>query len=191
MTNILGAVNDFILAYVQNADVSALQQSQVVRGWQNVVSALPKDTQEYAVLTLLQTVRHGTNVHEYTDTEAESGLVFTTSRLAEHMVQVDFCSAYPAQTEENARIRADLLEMFTRDRLAADFYADYGFSACYADDVRALPFQNEASQWIARYSVTLHLSGWTAAEAEIDSFSNVKIERIENVDVHHPVSKGD
>ena len=63
MNDVLGAVNDFILTYVKNADIGPLAQSQIVRGWQNVVSALPKDSQEYAVLTLLATTRHGTNVH--------------------------------------------------------------------------------------------------------------------------------
>mgnify|MGYP002520417492 CR=1 FL=1 len=53
MTDILGAVNDFILAYIVNAGLEALDQRQIVRGWQNLVSALPPGTREYAVLTLL------------------------------------------------------------------------------------------------------------------------------------------
>ena len=107
MTDILGAVNDFILAHCwRDPDLPALTQQQVVRGWQNVVSALPPDSQEYAVLTLLATQRHGTNVHKRRHAEGETGLIETISRLAEHMVQVDFCSAYPQQGEEYARLRA-------------------------------------------------------------------------------------
>lgn len=175
MQDVLGAVNDFILTYVSNNEVGPLQQPQIVRGWQNIVSALPKDCQEYAVLTLLQTIRHGTNVRllEYPD---EGGIYQTVSRMAEHIVQVDFCSAYPHQTEEVARMRAELMEMLHRDKVAVDFYSKYGFSSCYAEDLRALPFQNESEQWVARYIVTLHLSGWTSKNFEEKSFfDKVKI----------------
>lgn len=190
MTDVLGAVNDFILAYVGNNEVGLLTQPQVVRGWQNVVSALPKDSQEYAVLTLLSTTRHGTNVHQYTYADGDTGLVDTVSRMAEHMVQVDFCSAYPQQTEDVARIRAEIMEMLTRDRVATAFYATFGFSSCYAEDVRPMPFQNEAEQWVTRYIVTLHLSGWTATNIDQASFNEVGL-YLENVDVHHPVKPVD
>ena len=186
MNDVLGAVNDFILKYVKNVDIGPLAQLQIVRGWQNVVSALPKDSQEYAVLTLLATTSHGTNVHRYTHADGDTGLVETVSRMAEHMVQVDFCSAFPQQTEEAARIRAEILEMLTRDRVATDFFAAYGFTACYAEDVRPLSFQNESEQWVARYIVTMHLSGWTETPMDLDSFEDVNL-YIENVDVHHPV----
>ena len=189
MNDVLGAVNDFILAYVKNTDVVALTQPQVIRGWQNVVSALPKDNQEYAVLTLLATTRHGTNVHRYAHADGDTGLVETVSRMAEHMVQVDFCSAYPQQAEEAARIRAEIQETLTRDRVAVDYFASCGFSACYAEDVRPLPFQNESEQWVARYVVTMHLSGWTDVPLDLDSFEDVNL-YLENVDVHHPVTKG-
>jgi len=186
MTDVLGAVNDFILAYVWKKDsLPALAQNQIVRGWQNAVSALPADIQEYVVITLLSSERHGTNVHQYIPTK-DDGLLNSVSRMAEHMVQADFCCAYPQAGEETARQRAEILEMLTRDRIATVFYEQHGFSACYAEGLRPMPFQNEAEQWVARYSVTLHLSGWTSAEVPIDFFSNVNL-YLENVDVHHPV----
>lgn len=204
MIDVLGAVNDFILAYVGNNEIQLLTQEQVFRGWQNFVSVGPQDTQEYAVLTLLSTVRHGTNIHYYRHAQGATGLVDTVSRLAEHMVQVDFCSAFPNQTEEHARIRAEILEILTRDRVAIDFFKSYGFSSCYADDVLPMPFVNEAENKIARYIVTMHISGYTATNINIDSFSNVDIKirsrngssdggsesntlsaYFENVDVHH------
>lgn len=196
MTDILGAVNDFILAHCwRDPDLPQLQQAQVVRGWQNVVSALPQNSQEYAVLTLLATTRHGTNVRTRRHAEGPTGLIETVSRLAEHVVQVDFCCAYPQQGEEIARTRAEILELLTRDRIAVEFYKRYGISACYADDVRPAPFQNEAEQWEARYIVTLHLSGWTEIEINIESFDDVLAginpatrDYVENVDVHHPVA---
>lgn len=204
LPDILGAVNDFILAYCAGEkardflgipDVptcpdilreKVLEQSQIVRGWQNVVSALPKDTQTYVVLTLLSGIRHGTNVHSYvpvgTDYTRE-----TTARLAEHIVQVDVCSAYPQNTEITAKAIADMLEMLTRDPIAVDFYAPYGITACYADDVRSAAAYNESEQWEARYIVTLHLTAWTEYGRQLDAFSNVGV-YLENVDVHHPIT---
>jgi len=184
MTDVLGAVNDFVLTYVSNNEVGLLTQPQVFRGWQNVVSVGPQTSQEYAVLTLLASVRHGTNVHLRQNAAGDTGMVETVSRMAEHMVQVDFCCAYPQQSEEVARTRAEILEMLTRDRVAIKFFGTYGFSACFADDIRPLPFQNEAEQWVARYSVTMHLSGWTACNIYLPTFEEVGL-YLENVDVHH------
>jgi len=189
MTDILGAVNDFVLQYCKTPDIPALEQYQIVRGWQNMVSALPKNCREYVILTLLSTIRHGTNVHLYENATGETGLKQTIAKLNEHLVQVDFCGSYPDQNEEIPRTRADILEMLTRDAVGVDFYKSYGLSSLYADDVRPLSFLDpETKQWVSRYSVTLHLEGWTAAEMESDSFSELGI-YLENVDVHHPVLK--
>ena len=187
MNDVLGAVNDFILAFVKNNEVTALPQKNIIIGWQNVVSALPKKSQEYAVLTLLSTIRHGTNIHNYQHAEGDTGLVNTVGRMAEHIVQVDFCSARPQQGEEVARTRAEIMEMLHRDSTATEFYKTYGFSSCYAEDVRPMPFQNESEQWVARYIVTLHLSGWTATNIDQRSFESVGL-YLENTDVHHPAT---
>ena len=83
-------------------------------------------------------------------------------------------------------MRAEILELLTRDRVAVDFFKGHGLSACYADDLRPLPFQNEAEQWVARYAVTMHLSGWTGVDLPVPSFNAVDL-YLEDVDVHHPV----
>lgn len=186
MTDILGAVNDFILAYIVNAGLEALEQRQIVRGWQNLVSALPPGTREYAVLTLLGTRRHGTNVHRYAPEPGDTGLTQTVANHLLHMVQVDFCCSYPDQGETRSRTRAELLEMMTRDPIGVDFFRNYNLSACYAEDPRPLPFMDETKQWVARYSVTMHLEGWVEKAVETPAFSDVGV-YIENVDVHHPV----
>lgn len=189
MTDILEAVNDFVIKYCKTDDIPALEQRQVVRGWQNLVSALPPNSREYVVLTLLASTRHGTNVHEYKHSQGDSGLDMKVSGHYEHLVQVDFCCSYPDQNEERARTRANILEMLTRDSIAVDFYRDYGLSCCYADDVHPMSFlDSETKQWVARYVVTIHLEGWVSSEPKIDSFSSLKL-YLENVDVHHPVLK--
>lgn len=188
MTDILGAVNDFVLAYCHKGqDLPPLDQRQVVRGWQNVVSALPPDSQEYAVLTLLGTIRHGTNIHAYSDAATPDDLNLRVQRLAGHLVQVDFCSAYPQQTEEFSRMRAEILETLTRDWIAVNFFRKFGISSCYAEDIKPAPFLNEAEQWAARYIVTLHLIGHSTIDLVQPAFSELDI-YLENVDVHHPVT---
>ena len=186
MRDILGAVNDFILAYVGYNEVPLLTQDQIVVGWQNVAAALPKNTQEYAVLTLLQAIRHGTNVRMRQNAEGDTGMVETIAHATEHIVQVDFCCASPQMIEEVARTRAEILETLTRDRVAVDFYKSYGMTSCYAEDVHQLPFQNESEQWEARYMVTLHLSGYTATNVDLKTFEAIDT-FIECTDVHHPV----
>lgn len=187
MQDVLGAVNDFVLAYIKRGEeLPALTQNQIVRGWQNLVSALPANTREYVVLTLLASQRHGTNVHLY-EQDKDDETVETITRHAEHMVQADFCCSYPDQREERARLRAELLELLSRDALAVDFYTAYGFSCLYADDVKSLSFLDpETKQWVARYTVTIHLEGWTKYPLPVQSADNVGL-YFENVDVHHPV----
>ena len=186
MIDILGAVNDFVLAYSHAGGVPALEQAQIVRGWQNY-GPLPGKTQEIVILTLLDEIRHGTNIHRYTDAATPDDLNLDVRRLAEHLVQVDFCCASPNRAERIARERAGTIETLARDMIAVKFFKQQGLSSCYADTVKALPFMNEAKQWIARYSVTLHLMSVGTAELVQPAFTEVDV-RIENVDEHHPVT---
>lgn len=183
MIDILGAVNDFVLRFAHAPGLPPLSQSQLVRGWQNY-GGLPPQTQEIAVLTLLEEIRHGTNVHRYRNGE-ENGLIQTVARLGEHRVQLDFCSASPNQAEYTTRTRAGIIEILTRDRVGVNFFRSYGLSACYADSVRPLPFIDETKQWITRYSVTLHLTGWSVVDLEQPAFTTLDL-YLENVDEHHP-----
>lgn len=190
MIDILGAVNDFVLKYAfADPDLPALAQPQIIRGWQNY-GGLPPKTQELVILTLLSASRRGTNVRTRRDADAPSGIVETVSRLAEHLVQIDFCCARPRMPEYAARTRAEIVEILARDPVGVSFFQKYGLSSCYADEVRALPFVNESRQWVARYSVTIHLTGWTRIETTLDSLTDVRL-HLENVDEHHPVQKGE
>ena len=189
MIDVLGAVNDFVLEYAfAEPDLPALTQPQIIRGWQNY-GGLPPKTQELVILTLLSASRHGTNVRTRRDADAPSGIIETVSRLAEHLVQSDFWCARPRMPEYAARTRAEIMEILARDPVGVSFFQKYGLSLCYADEIKALPFVNESKQWVARYSVTIHLTGWSGVEIPVDSFADVQL-RIENVDEHHPVQKG-
>lgn len=171
--DVLGAVYDFLQAYIQP------MPEHIVRGWQNR-AALP-DVSAYTVLTLINTPRRGTNIHQW-KAGADETVVESVCMLTLYEVQVDFCGLDEALVGRQAA----QLVMLARDTVAVEFFKEQGFSCLYADDPRSLPFSNDLQQWEVRYSVTLLLSGWSEADIARDAFSDVNI-YFENVDVHHPV----
>ena len=170
-TDVLGAVYQFCEQYLDPAPA-------IVRGWQNR-AALPASS-SLVILTLLDTIRHGTNVRSW-DMTPPAGIDTTVSMLTEFVVQVDICGL----DEDIVNGQAATLMMLGRDPLAVEFFNGFGLQPLYADDVKPLPFANELNQWVARYAVTLHLAGWTSLTVNQAAFSTVNV-NIENVDVHHP-----
>lgn len=190
MIDILEAVNDFILAYAQGQDLPTLTQKQIIRSWQNLDNILSQ-TQEAVVLTLQSVRRHGTNVHTRRNADAETGIIETVSCLNKYEVQIDFCALCPQIPEYVPRVRAENIEILAQDGIGVTFFLHYGLSSCYADTVQAVPFTKESDQYISRYSITLHISGWKHIETNLDSFTDVKV-HFENVDEHHPIgTQGD
>lgn len=174
-TDILGAVYDFLAGRIVSTP------GNIVRGWQNR-AALPNSS-SFVVLTLLGAIRHGTNVHHWEPVQdADTGILETASMLDEYTVQVDFCGLDAATVMD----QATRLALFARDAVAVDFFRARGLSCLYADDPQALPYESELKQWVTRYSVTLHLSGWVHGTIPQKSFEAVDV-TVENVDVHHPI----
>lgn len=171
-TDVLGAVYQFCDQYL------APKPATIVRGWQNR-AALPASS-SLVILTLLDTIRHGTNARSWNMTPP-AGIKTTVSMLTEYVVQVDICGL----DEEIVNAQAALLLMLGRDPLAVEFFKVFNLQPYFADDIKSLPFSNELDQWVVRYSVTLHLGGWTQITVNQDAFSDVHV-NIENVDVHHP-----
>lgn len=172
--DVLGAVHDFLAAYI------GISPKVIIRGWQNR-AALP-DVSSYAVLTLINAPRQGTNVHVWTNAPEGDGLTESVRMLTLYEVQIDLCGL----DEAVVNAQAARLVMLARDAVAVDFFQKQGLSCQYADDPRSLPFSNDLNQWEVRYSVTLRLSAWNAADIARDAFRDVNI-RLEDVDVHHPV----
>lgn len=175
--DVLGIVYQFLDATLTPAP------SAIVRGWQNR-AALPASS-SVVILTLLEAIRHGSNVHTRTTPDDVPGaLDDTLSMLTEYVVQVDFCGT----DEEAVAMQAAQLVAVGRDPVAVDFFRSHNLRPLYAEDARALPFENEARQWVTRYSVTLRLTGWTRINRQIDAFDAVTI-TTENVDVHHSINE--
>lgn len=173
--DVLGAVHDFLVAHM------GIAPEVIIRGWQNRAD-LPA-LSSYAVLTLINAPRRGTNVHVWEVAPADAeGLTESVCMLVCYEVQVDLCG----QDEAGVGAQAARLVMLGRDTVAVEFFRALGLSCQYADDPRPLPFSNDVDQWEVRYSVTLHLSAWSGADVARDAFTDVTL-RLEDVDVHHPV----
>lgn len=179
--SIYEAVQAFVLAY----GLPALAQANIVQGWQNR-SSLPPSTNEYAVISILFDTQHGTTVESFQaeDPEIVPDGVLSVRGLVEAQVQVDFCAE-----DDTARQRARRLATITRSSIGVQFFNEYGLSALYADDVRDLSFIGDAKQFVRRYMTTLHLTYWSGSSVELPYFNTANIARIENIDVHHPVTK--
>lgn len=174
--DVLGAVHDFLVAHI------GVAPAVIVRGWQNR-AALPA-VSSYAVLTLINAPRRGTNVHMWERDAADAdSLTESVRMLVCYEVQVDLCG----QDEGTVSAQAARLVMLARDAVAVEFFGAQGLSCQYADDPRSLPFSNDVDQWEVRYSVTLRLSAWLAAPVARAAFTDVDL-RLEDVDVHHPVT---
>lgn len=157
-----------------------LLPSNIVRGWQNR-NVLPPETNEYAVITVMQAQRRGTNVTHFAfDPTTQNDGTLTTAELVQCAVQFDFCA-----DNDTARQRAQSLELVSRSPLAADFLAPHGIAPLYAEDVRDLSFVDGSDQFVQRFTVTLHVSFWASMAASVGWFDHVNL-YVENVDVHHP-----
>lgn len=157
----------------------SLAPEHIVRGWQNR-SHLPPDTNEYAVITVMQAQRRGSNVQSFNfDPATHDDGTLITAELVQCAVQFDFCA-----DDDTARQRAQAVELVSRSALAADFLASYGIAPLYAEDVRDLSFTDGSDQFVQRFTVTLHVSFWASMDASVSWFDHVNL-YVENIDTHH------
>lgn len=173
--DVLGAVYDYLTSQL------SLAPQNIVRGWQNRAS-LP-NVPVYAVLTLVDGQRIGSNVLSGDSLTPSVGIDTTTSMFTRFAVQVDFCGL----DEQSVMELAAQFCMMGRSASAVRFFESYDLKPLYTDNVRSLPFTDEQNQWCVRYSVTWHLGGWTRLTVNEDAFTAVTIQT-ENVDVHHPIN---
>lgn len=180
--DIYTAVRDFITAYaLPNYDAV-----NIIRGWQNV-KYLPSKTNEYAVISIISHIRRGTTVHNYDAKNAapnEDG-TSTLKELVFVRVQVDCCS----ESDNDARKRAQMLEMVARSSVGTRFFEPYGIGCNWATYPRDLTFINKANQYVKRWEIELELSYTVSLKVGYPWFDSVKFERVENVDEHHEPKK--
>lgn len=179
--DVYGALYDFVLAYGLAAG-GPLPEDNIYRGWENR-SALPAGSNEYAVITVAGTTRRGTGTETINnigspDNEPEQYQIRTWYEV---LAQVDFCS-----DTDVARQRVYSLDSIFRSTVGVNFFSAYGITAQYADNIQELTFVDEADQYVKRYALTLHLGYWAGVDVESSWFDTVDLNRVEDVDAHHP-----
>lgn len=175
--DIYEAVGRFLLKYA----VPSVSQDCIIKGFQNRI-ALPKGTNEYIIMTVLNHVRHGTNVYEFDArkvSQDQDGAEIT-KELVEVEVQIDCYSDSDA-----GRQRATAIEMMVRSPYAVQFFKQFGMSCLYADDVRDLTGVTDSDQFVYRHMVTLHLTYTSVISQKLPWFDAVNVD-LKNVDVKFP-----
>ena len=170
MPDVYAAVRDFVAAWA----LPPLDASRIVRGLRDK-TAVPPDSGEYAVITILADNRRGTNVSGFTTNPAtrEDG-VLTRSQLVVCDVLAEFYG-----DAETARHRALVIETAARDEFATRFFAPYGIAPLYADATREIaPGEG--------YATTLHVSYWVRLSAGADWFDNANVHLLAEVDTYYP-----
>ena len=171
------AVGRFLLKYA----VPAVPQANIIKGNQNRI-ALPKGSNEYIIMTVLNHFRHGTNVYEFDARQVplEADGTDITKELVEIEVQIDCYSDTDA-----GRQRATAIEMMARSPYAVRFFKQFGMSCLYADDVRDLTNVTDSDQFVNRYMTVLHLTYWATIAQALPWFDAVNVD-LKNVDVTFP-----
>lgn len=164
---LLDTVNDYILQYTD------VVQGSLFRGYQNRAS-LPQ-TDDYTMYWEDRTVRVGTNVNEYTDTQLK------INALHEYTVNIDFCS----NNQETAKSHATKIAVLGRSFISCDYFKAQGFNFDFADDMQYLPFTDENNQYVHRYRIVLHLTEWDNVTLTQQTAKEVKVDVV-NVDVAYP-----
>lgn len=175
--DVYAACKAFILTYA----LPALEEDNVIQGWQNRAS-LPPGTEEYAVVGVLSGTRRGTTLEEFDapDPNPVSPGILTVKCLVDVKVQVDFCSA-----SDDARLRAQRFAAVIRSSVGVEFFNAHGMSVLYAEDVNDHSFVGDAGQFVRQYSVIAHLVCWSGDRVELDWFNQAAMTRVEDVSVHH------
>ena len=175
--DIYGAVYDFVKAFAYQ-DVPGVN---IYRDASNAATR-PKGSNEFCIISVLGSTRHGTTVERFINTGADDPdpEKIALRTMYDCMVQIDFYS-----DDEAGRRRAHTIETLARSTVGPAFFRTYNIGCNYADDVRELNYTDESRRMVHRYMVTLHLSYWGGIDIGTAWFIDTKLNRVEDVDAHH------
>ena len=166
-----------LVSAVEQWALPALPKGLVRRGWVPR-AALPAGTRDYAIVSILNRQRHGTNVKQYnppSDPQEPFGtLTERTLRIA--TCQVDFFSETDA-----GFMRADSLVTFIRGSAGASWFRMWGIGSLYCDDVVQQDYEDGEKYQMMQSTVTLRLSYWSGITSTLQFFDDVKVSKL-NVD---------
>ena len=160
-----------LVTAVEGWALPALPRALIRRGWVPR-AALPAGTRDYAIVSILNRARHGTNVKEYnapTKPEEPFGTI-TERTLRIATCQVDFYSESEAGFQ-----RADSLVTFIRGTQGASWFRQWGIGSLYCDDAQALEYTDGEKYQVMQSTVTLRLSYWSGLTSKLQFFDNVRV----------------
>ena len=163
-----------LVTAVEGWALPALPRALIRRGWVPR-AALPAGTRDYAIVSILNRARHGTNVKEYaapTKPEEPFGTI-TERTLRIATCQVDFYSESEAGFQ-----RADSFVTFVRGTTGASWFRQWGIGSLYADDIVQQDYTDGEKYQVMQSTVTLRLSYWSGLTSKLQFFDNVKVEGV-------------
>ena len=160
-----------LVTAVETWALPALPRNLIRRGWVPR-AALPAGTRDYAIVSVLNRQRHGTNTKQYnapTDPAEPFGTI-TELTLRVATCQVDFYSE-----SEAGFMRADSLVTFIRGTQGASWFRQWGIGSLYCDDAQALEYTDGEKYQVMQSTVTLRLSYWSGLTSKLQFFDNVRV----------------
>jgi hypothetical protein len=160
-----------LVSAVEGWALPALPRNLIRRGWVPR-AALPAGTRDYAIVSILNRARQGTNTKQYappTDPAEPFGTI-TELTLRVATCQVDFYSE-----SEAGFMRADSLVTFIRGTQGASWFRQWSIGSLYCDDVQQMDYTDGEKYQVMQSTVTLRLAYWSGLTSKLQFFDNVKV----------------
>ena len=160
-----------LVSAVEGWALPALPRNLIRRGWVPR-AALPAGTRDYAIVSILNRARQGTNTKQYTAPTDPADPYGTITELTLRVAtcQVDFYSE-----GEAGFMRADSLVTFIRGIQGASWFRQWGIGSLYCDDVQQMDYTDGEKYQVMQSTVTLRLSYWSGLTSKLQFFDNVKV----------------
>ena len=160
-----------LVSAVEQWALPALPRNLIRRGWVPR-AALPAGTRDYAIVSILNRARQGTNTKDYTapTDPAEPFGTITERTLRVATCQVDFYSESEAGFQ-----RADSLVTFIRGMQGCSWFRQWNIGSLYCDDVVQQSYDDGEKYEVMQATVTLRLSYWSGLTSKLQFFDDVKV----------------
>lgn len=175
-------VNDVTQADILNALIGFCYQysapalpdeMHVVDGFGNN-RTLPKDGNDFCIVTPITMSRSGTNIERW---EEDGQELLELQEYVNLDVQIDCYSTNGFDAME----RAQTLETVARSEYGVNHFLESGIDCLYAEGIQNLSAVIDAKQYVSRWMLTLHLGYWKRVKLAQDFF-NTAIVDVVNVD---------
>ena len=179
MIDVLAITYDFVKFFAKGFDMPAYPDDHIVQGFQNMAT-LPEGTHEFCVITLLNSIKHGTGWHYWTNVLKSDPEPFEQhiKAVIEYIIQVDMCSAEPFTQPQVTLDRAQALQLAAGSNIGTEFYEHESggdLTCLYAEDVQKLSGCDETKTYTCRYMLRIHLGMKAHAAYESDYFSKIAV----------------